>query len=78
MDDTQLAELIKALLRLSHAVNDLSQELLERSGVDEGAVLNENVAQAAYLLRTALEALDAALEFRQHHRLGDSRPSGPQ
>ncbi len=63
MDDTQLAELIKALLRLSHAVNDLSQELLELSGVDEGAVLDEDVAQAAYLLRTAVQALDAALEF---------------
>jgi hypothetical protein len=71
MDDTQLVELIKALLRLSHAVNDLSQELLERSGVDESAAVNENVAQAAYLLRTALQALDAALEFRQHRQLGD-------
>lgn len=63
MDEEQLAELIKALLRLSHAVNDLSQDQLERSGVDEGAVLDEDVNQAARLLRTAVQALDAALEF---------------
>ena len=63
MDDKQLAELIKALLRLSNAVNDLSQDLLELTGVDGGAVLDEDVAQAACLLRTAVQALDAALEF---------------
>jgi hypothetical protein len=63
MDDKQLAELIKALLHLSHAVNDLSQNLLELSGVDGGAVLDEDVNQAARLLRTAVQALDAALEF---------------
>jgi hypothetical protein len=68
MDDTQLAELIKALLRLSYAVNDLSQELLELSGVDEGAVLDEDVAQAAYLLRTAVQALEAALELHNAAR----------
>lgn len=64
MDDKQSAELIKALLRLSNAVNELSQDLLEQSGVDEGAVLDEDVAQAAYLLRAAVQALDAALEFQ--------------
>jgi hypothetical protein len=63
MDDKQPAELIKALLRLSNAVNELSQDLLELSGIDEGAVLDEDVAQAAYLLRAAVQALDAALEF---------------
>ena len=75
MDDKQLAELIKALLRLSNAVNELSQDLLELSGVDEGAVLDEDVAQAAYLLRAAVQALDAALEFhnaaqKQMHAAG--------
>jgi hypothetical protein len=63
MDDKQPAELIKALLRLSNAVNELSQDLLELSGIDKGAVLDEDVAQAAYLLRAAVQALDAALEF---------------
>ena len=63
MDDKQLAELIKALLRLSNAVNDLSQDLLELSGAGEGAELGKDVAQAAHLLRTAVQALDAALEF---------------
>jgi hypothetical protein len=63
MDDKHSAELIRALLRLSNAVNELSQDLLEQSGVDEGAVLDEDVAQAAYLLRAAVQALDAALEF---------------
>jgi hypothetical protein len=63
MDDKQRAELIKALLRLSNAVNDLSQELLELFGVDERAVLDEDMAQAAHLLRATVQALDAALEF---------------
>ena len=60
MDDKRPAEPIKALLRLSSAVNDLSQDLLELSAVGEGAVLDEDVAQAAHLLRTAVQALDAA------------------
>jgi hypothetical protein len=68
MDDKQPAELMKAVLRLSSAVNDLSQDLLELSGVDEGAVLDEDVAQAAYLLRTAVQALDAALELHNAAR----------
>jgi hypothetical protein len=57
---------VKASLRLSHTVNDLSQELLELSGVDEGAVLDKDVAQAAYLLRTAVQALDAAYSSGNH------------
>jgi signal transduction histidine kinase len=63
MHDKQMAELIKALLRLSNTVNELSQDLLELSGVDEGAALDEDVAQAAKLLRAAVQALDAASEF---------------
>jgi hypothetical protein len=63
MDYKQRAELIKALLRLSNAVNDLSQELLELLSVNEVAVLDEEIAQAAYLLRATVQALDAALEF---------------
>lgn len=63
MDEKQQAELIKALLRLSSAVNDLSQELLELFGVDEGDVLDEDISQAAVLLRATVQALDAALEF---------------
>lgn len=63
MDERQQAELIKALLRLSNAVNDVSQELLELFGVDKDAVLDEDIAQAAYLLRATVQALDAALEF---------------
>jgi hypothetical protein len=63
MDDKQRAELINALLRLSNAVNDLSQELLELFDVDERAVLDEDMAHAAHLLRATVQALDAALEF---------------
>ena len=75
MDDKQRAELIKALLRLSNAVNDLSQELLELFGVDERAVLDEDMAQAAYLLRATVQALDAALEFHNaaHKQMQASR-----
>jgi hypothetical protein len=63
LDDQQLAELIKALLRLSNAVNDLSQDLLELPGAGEGAVFDKDIAQAAHLLRAAVQALDAALEL---------------
>jgi hypothetical protein len=61
-------------------VNDLSQELLELFGVDEGAVLDEDMAQAAYLLRATVQTLDAALEFhnaahKQMHAADADRPA---